>query len=100
MGQVVELLPHHNVTSLKVVAFWVVLGDLDKPSKPSVFAVSAGGFFLLRSQAPEELERETAKQSCKSYTLAFSYKSKQKGVRTGKAISRGKKLREELENFM
>lgn len=45
MGQVVELLPHHNVTSLKVVAFWVELGDLDKPSKPSVFAVSAGGFF-------------------------------------------------------
>lgn len=39
------------------------------------------------------MEREPAKLSCKSYTLAFSYKGKQKGVKTGKVISQEKKIK-------
>lgn len=40
-----KVLPHHNITSLKAVAFLVELGDLDMSSKPSVCCYFSWGIF-------------------------------------------------------
>lgn len=40
-----KFLAHHNVTSLKPVAFLVELGDLDMSSKPSICCYFSWGIF-------------------------------------------------------